>query len=145
MKDLKRGRADRSTDRNTDRSPGADPMVTMLLRAQYAPPANDEFWAGLQHRIVSRLQEKPVVSWSTAVCEWRNVGLVAATIALLVSGATLMREQSLDATTRLQAASAAVNANPDEIPDGVPVVITVRAKDSLPENLPERYLNPFEP
>lgn len=136
MKDLKRT--------NADRSDGADPMVTMLLRAAYAPPADEQFWTGLQQRIVSRLQQAPATSWYQAVYEWRNAGLVAATIALLLTGATIMRESGLDATSRRVAAST-VYFSPDAIPEGTPVVITVRAKDSLPENLPERYLNPFEP
>jgi hypothetical protein len=136
MKDQKRT--------NMERSPGADPQVTMLLRAAYAPPADDEFWAGLQQRIVSRLQDAPSVSWSAAVCEWRTATLVAATIALLVTGATIMREQALDATARRLAAGAAY-FNTDGVPEGEPVTITVRGRDSIPEDLPERYLNPFEP
>jgi len=136
MKDLKRT--------NMERSPGADPGVTMLLRAAYAPPAEEEFWAGLQQRIVSRLQDAPTVSWSAAVCEWRTATLVAATIALLVTGATIMREQTLDATTRRLAAGAAY-FNTEGLPEGEPVTITVRARDSIPADLPERYLNPFEP
>lgn len=136
MKDLKRT--------NMERSPGADPQVTMLLRAAYAPPAEQDYWSGLQERIVSRLSETPAVSWSAAVCEWRTATLVAATIALLVTGATIMREQALDATTRRLAAGAAY-FNTDGLPEGEPVTITVRARDSIPEDLPERYLNPFDP
>src|SRR5687768_12261700 len=136
MKDLKRT--------NMERSPGADPQVTMLLRAAYAPPAEDEYWAGLQQRIVSRLHDAPSVSWSAAVCEWRTATLVAATIALLVTGATIMREQALDERARRFAAEAAY-FNTDGLPEGEPVTITVRARDSIPEDLPERYLNPFDP
>ena len=136
MKDQKRT--------NMERSPGGDPQVTMLLRAAYAPPAESDYWAGLQQRIVSRLQDAPTVSWSAAVCEWRTATLVAATIALLVTGATIMREQALDATTRRIAAGAAY-FNTDGLPEGEPVTITVRSRDSLPEDLPERYLNPFDP
>ena len=136
MKDLKRT--------NMERSPGADPKVTMLLRAAYAPPADDDYWTGLQQRIVSRLQNAPSVTCWSAICEWRTAGLIAATIALLVTGATIMREQSLDATTRRLAAGAAY-FNAEDLPEGVPVVITVRSRDSIPEDLPERFLNPFEP
>lgn len=136
MKDQKRT--------NMERSPGADPQVTMLLRTAYAPPPESDYWAGLQQRIVSRLHEAPSVSWSAAVCEWRTATLVAATIALLVTGATIMREQSLDATTRRLAAGAAYFSS-DSLPDGESVIITVRARDSIPDDMPERYLNPFEP
>ena len=136
MKDQKRT--------NMERSPGADPQVTMLLRAAYAPPAESDYWAGLQQRIVSRLQDAPSVSWSAAVCEWRTASLIAATIALLVTGATIMREQALDATTRRIAAGAAI-FGADSLPEGVPVTISVRARDSIPEDPSERFLNPFEP
>jgi hypothetical protein len=136
MRDLKRT--------NEARSPGADPTVTMLLRAAYAPPADDDYWAGLQQRIVSRLQDAPSVTCWSAICEWRTVGLVAATLALLVSGATIMRDQALDATSR-RIAAGTVYVNPAEVPEGVPVVITVHARDSVPQNMPERFLNPFEP
>jgi len=129
---------------NMERSPGADPAVTMLLRAAYAPPADDHYWTGLQQRIVSRLQDAPSVTCWSAICEWRTVGLVAATLALLVTGATVMRDQALDATTRRIAAGTAY-VSPAEVPEGVPVVITVRSRDSLPENTPERFLDPFEP
>ena len=63
MKDLKRT--------NMERSPGADPTVTMLLRAAYAPP-DKEFWVGLEQRIRARLQEVPSASWWSVLSEWRN-------------------------------------------------------------------------
>ena len=136
MRDLKRT--------TMERSPGADPTVSMLLRAAYAPPADEDYWAGLQQRIVSRLHEAPAVTCWSAICEWRTAGLIAATLALLVTGATIMRDQALDATTRRIAAGAAY-VSPAEAPGGVPVIITVRSRDSLPENTPERFLDPFEP
>jgi hypothetical protein len=136
MRDLKRT--------NMERSPGADPTVTMLLRAAYAPPADEDYWAGLQQRIVARVQDAPSVTCWSAICEWRTAGLIAATLALLVTGATIMRDQALDATTRRIAAGAAL-VSPVEIPEGVPVTITVRSRDSLPGSMPERFLDPFEP
>ncbi|HYW31426.1 MAG TPA: hypothetical protein VE869_07975 [Gemmatimonas sp.] len=136
MKDLKRT--------TMERSPGADPSVTMLLRAAYAPPGDEQYWTALQDRIVSRLQDPAPVAWWTAIAEWRTVGLVAATIALLVSGATIMREQALDAETRRMAATAALYRS-EPMPEGIPVLITARSRDSLPENMPERFLDPFDP
>jgi hypothetical protein len=135
MRDLKRT--------NMERSPGADPTVSMLLRAAYAPPADEDYWAGLQQRIVSRLHEAPSVTCWSAICEWRTAGLIAATLALLVTGATIMRDQAMDATTRRIAAGTAYVS--PEVADGVPVIITVHPTDSIPANAPERYLDPFEP
>ena len=135
MKDLKRT--------NMERSPGADPTVTMLLRAAYAPP-DKEFWVGLEQRIRARLQEVPSASWWSVLSEWRTAGLIAATLALLVTGATIMRDQALDAATRRLAAGTAY-FNAEGLPEGIPVTITIKSRDSIPESLPERYLNPFQP
>lgn len=135
MKDQKRT--------NMERSPGADPTVTKLLRAAYTPPTDDAFWAGLEQRIRSRLHEQPVVStWWSVLSEWRTAGLIAATLALVISGATIMREKTMEAQTRQIAAEAALRSYGGEV---VPVVISVKSRDSVPDYQPERYLNPFEP
>jgi hypothetical protein len=136
MKDLKRT--------NRERSAGADPSVTMLLRAEYAPPASEEYWASLQDRIMARLQDTTPVAWWMAISEWRTVALVAATIALLVTGAAVMREQALDSEARLAAAGAAYRTS-EPIPEGIPVIITVGPRDGVHHDASERFLDPFEP
>ncbi len=137
MKDIKRA--------NMERSPGADPSVTMLLRAAYAPPAADDYWEKLEGRILARItgNAEPQVAWWSVFSEWRTAGMVAATLALLLTGATIMREVAMEAQAGALAANAAY-INADNLPDGVPVTITVRPKRG-DEQLPERYLNPFEP
>ncbi len=134
MKDQKRT--------NTERSPGADPTVTMLLRAAYAPPADDAFWAGLEQRIRSRLHEQPTTTWWSVLAEWRTAGLIAATLALLVSGATILSEKAMEARTAQVAAESALRLDNGS---GVEVTISVKSRDSLPDYQPERFLNPFEP
>lgn len=134
MKDQKRT--------NMERSPGADPTVTMLLRAAYAPPADDAFWAGLEQRIRSRLQEQPTSTWWSVLAEWRTAGLIAATLALLVSGATILSEQAMEARTARVAAESALRIDNGS---GVEVVISVKSRDSVPDYQPERFLNPLEP
>lgn len=137
MKDLKRT--------NMERSPGADPSVTMLLRAAYAPPADEHYWEGLQERILARLgeAEQPVAWWSV-LSEWRTAGMIAATIALLVTGAALVREQAFEAEANRIAASAAY-FNVDNLPEGEEVMVTVGSRRGSAADLPARYLNPFEP
>ena len=135
MKEIKRS--------NMERSPGADPAVTMLLRAAYAPP-EEEFWGGFEKRIMERLGDAPVTAWWSVFSEWRTAGVIAATIALLVTGATIMREQALADASRQLAAGAAY-FNSEGLPEGIPVTITIKSRDSIPANLPERFLNPFQP
>ena len=135
MKEIKRT--------NMERSPGADPAVTMLLRAAYAPP-EEEFWGGLEKKIMERLQDAPGTAWWSVFSEWRTAGVIAATIALLVTGATIMREQALADASRQLAAGAAY-FNSEGLPEGIPVTITIKSRDSIPANLPERFLNPFQP
>ena len=125
-----------------DRSPGADPAVTMLLRAAYAPPADEAFWAGLEQRIRSRLHEQPASTWWSVLAEWRTAGLIAATLALLVSGATILSDQAMEARTARVAAESALRIDNGT---GVEVVISVKSRDSVPDYQPERFLNPFEP
>lgn len=132
MKDQKRT--------NMERSPGADPSVTMLLRAAYAPPADDAFWAGLEQRIRARLHEQPASTWWSVLSEWRVAGVIAATLALLISGATILNDRALEEANRRYAAEAALRLD-----GGEAVVISVKSRDSLPDYQPERFLNPFEP
>ena len=134
MKDQKRT--------NMERSPGADPTVTMLLRAAYAPPADDAFWAGLEQRIRSRLQDQPASTWWSVLAEWRTAGLIAATLALLVSGAAILSDKAMEARTEQVAAESALRLDNGS---GVEVVISVKSRDSLPDYQPERFLKPFEP
>lgn len=127
-----------------DRSPGADPAVTMLLRGAYAPPA-ENYWEGLEGRILALTRNavpEPAISLWSSFSEWRTVGLIAATIALVVTGATLLREQTLKQTTEHMAAGTAI-FSADGLPEGVPVMISIKAKDSIPEFDAERYLDPF--
>ena len=137
MKDLKRT--------NMERSPGADPSVTMLLRAAYAPPHGDGYWEGFESRIMSRIAAgaEAVTPWWSVMAEWKSVGLIAATITLLVTGATVMRDMALERQASSIAARAAY-FNADNIPEGVPVTITVGRRRGA-DDLPARYLNPFEP
>ncbi len=132
MKDFKRI--------DNERSEGADPVVTALLRTAYAAPRDDSYWQGLEQRVWSRLSESPVASWWTVMSEWRTAGAIAATVALLLAGATVVRELSLDQTAREIAARAAIES-------GMPsdeATISFRGGKRLPADAPERYLDPFD-
>ena len=132
MKDFKRI--------DKERSAGADPDVTARLRAAYAARIADGYWQGLEQRIMARLNESPVVAWWSVLAEWRTAGAIAAALALLLAGATVVREVTLQRTTRETVARAAIES-------GVPVddaTFSFGARIRLPADAPERYLDPFD-
>ncbi|MBL0169392.1 MAG: hypothetical protein IPP90_01520 [Gemmatimonadaceae bacterium] len=132
MKDFKRI--------DNERSAGADPDVTALLRAAYAAPPDEGYWTSLEQRVLARLNDSPVVAWWSVLAEWRTAGAVAATIALLLAGATVVREVTLERTASETVARAAIES-------GVPVddaTFSFGGRIRLPADAPERYLDPFD-
>jgi hypothetical protein len=132
MKDFKR------TD--NERSAGDDADVTALLRAVYAAPRHEGYWEGLEQRVMSRLNESPVVAWWSVLSEWRTAGAIAATLALLLAGATLVRDVALERSAREVVAGAVIDS-------GLPVddaTVSFGARLRLPADAPERYLDPFD-
>ena len=140
--------------RNDNRhGPDADPRVTDLLRSQYAAPQDETYWNGLETRVMLSVARRIVrindlrPAWWSGFGEFRNAdirtaGLLAATIALLVAGATLVREAELDASARAMAQRAAVeSALPLPLDDAT---LTSRVRVRLPEDAPERYLHPLD-
>jgi hypothetical protein len=132
MKDFKRI--------DNERSAGADPALTALLRDAYAAPVDDGYWQGFEQRIMARLSDSPVVSWWSVMSEWRTAGAVAATIALLLAGATVARDVTQQRTTRESVARAAIET-------GMPVddaTVSIGRRQRLAPDAPERYLDPFD-
>lgn len=132
-------------------APDADPQTTELLRAHYAAPPADAYWHGMEQRIMQRLttaMQETVLRprWWSGFAEfrpeeWKTAGLVAATLALLAAGATVVRDQAVDARARELAARAAVeSAMPLPLDDAT----LTRARVHLAPDAPERYLNPLD-
>jgi len=129
MKDFKK------TD--NERSTGADADVTALLRSVYAAPLDEGYWQGLEQRVMSRLNESPVVAWWSVLPEWRTAGAIAATVALLLAGATLVRDVALEREMAVRTV----------IESGMPVddaTFSFGGRMRLPADAPERYLDPFD-
>jgi hypothetical protein len=131
--------------------PDADPQTTELLRAHYAAPQHETYWQSMEQRILQRVSaavQDTVLRprWWSGFAEfrpadWKTVGLIAATLALLTAGATFVRDQSVDAKARELAARAAVeSAMPLPIGDAT----FTRARMHLAPDAPERYLNPLD-
>jgi hypothetical protein len=129
----------------------ADPRTTSLLRSHYAAPSSDSYWQGMEQRILQRLSsavQETVLRprWWTGFAEfrptdWKTAGLVAATLALLAAGATVVREQAVNARARELAARAAVEA---AMPLPIDDATMTRARPHLAPDAPERYLNPLD-
>ena len=132
MKDFKRI--------DNERSAGADPDVTAQLRAAYMAPVDARYWRGLEQRIMTRLNESSVVAWWSILAEWRTAGAIAATVALMLVGATVVREVALERIASETVARAAIEAG---IP-GDDATFSLRTRVRLPADAPERYLDPFD-
>ena len=141
------------TRNDNGHGPDADPRVTDLLRSHYAAPQDELYWNGLEERVmlgvtrgIVHLNDLRPAWWSGfgefRTADIRNVGLIAATIALLVAGATFARDAQLDANARAMAQRAAVeSALPLPLDDAT---LTSRMRSRLPEDAPERYLHPLD-
>lgn len=130
-----------------------DPAVTAALRAQYAPPADAAYWDGLEARILRQLSAAaPALrpGWWAGFADLRrrdlaSFGMVAATLALLLAGAAVMRQQArtqaLAEAARERAARAAVEAT---LPLPMDDATLTEARIHLAPDAPERYLNPLD-
>lgn len=125
---------------DNERSTGADAEMTALLRSVYAAPRDESYWQGLEQRVMARINESPVVAWWSVLSEWRTAGAIAATLALLLAGATVVRDVAAARTAREIAARAVIES-------GLPVedaTFSFGARVRLPADAPERYLDPFD-
>jgi hypothetical protein len=81
-------------ERNTPAEPG-DEEVTRVLRDLYASPSpNASYWDTLETRIMARIAgagEAP--EWWSVFHGWIRIGLAAAVLAGVLSGAALLRER----------------------------------------------------
>ncbi len=138
--------------RNDDgRSQNEDPRVTAALRAHYATPQDESFWARQEMRIMQALPEKLSRTvrelrptwWSgfaeLRMADLRTAGLIAATLALLATGAAFVRDQTASAKARELAARAVVEST-QPLDD----IMLTRVRPHLPADAPERYLHPLD-
>jgi hypothetical protein len=139
------------TGRGREPMPDADARTTALLRERYAAPKDDAYWQGMEQRIMQRLtsaMQDTVLRprWWSGFAEfrpadWRTAGLIAATLALLATGAAIVRDQAVSAKERELAARAAVEST---LPLPIEDATLTRARVKLPPDAPERYLNPLD-
>jgi hypothetical protein len=130
------------------RSEAGDPAIDALLRAAYAAPTSESYWAGLEQRVLARLSETQPPAWWSVFADVRTVGLVAATLTLLLAGAAMVRERALDPNTPAMANGVAADTSYDaalqRALEGDAVTFTSSPRRRLPADAPERYLNPLD-
>jgi len=133
---------------NDGRSEGDDPAISALLRSAYSAPTSGSYWAGLEQRVMARVKEAQPLAWWTVFSEWRTAALVAATMALLLAGAAMVRQRALDPSTSPMANSVPSDTTYDlalkRALDGDGVTFTSIPRRKLPEDAPERDLNPLD-
>jgi anti-sigma-K factor RskA len=132
-----------------DQSPVTDPELATALRAVYAAPADDGYWAGLEGRILSRLrQAEGPLEWWNVLVEWRvahTAGLVAAGLMLTLAGFALWKERQIDQDLRKLAAGAAYWTVFDLESDDVNIAFTVPNGRSGSAPTADRHLFNVEP
>jgi hypothetical protein len=97
--------------RGDGREPGDD-EVQGALRALYAPPADESYWAALERRIIARVGGEAAREWWSYIPAWSRIGLAAAAAALLVASVAVW--QSRTAQARL--AYESLIETPEDIP-----------------------------
>lgn len=68
-----------------------DGEMTGGLRRLYAAPTDEEYWRGLEARILSHLADPPTIQWWEELDRWMRPALAAAAVVLLASGVALFR------------------------------------------------------
>lgn len=78
---------------------GRDAEIAALLRARYAPPADEGYWAGLETRILSRIRSgaADASAWWNVVWEWAPIGVAAAAAAALFAGIAVTQTRAAQA------------------------------------------------
>lgn len=71
--------------------PDHDDEIVRELRQIYAAPEGDEYWRGLQARILSRLTTVPTIAWWDEMDRWMRPAIAAAAVVLLAAGVAMFR------------------------------------------------------
>ena len=82
--------------------PQRDEDLTEALRTLYAPPAGEQYWAGLEQRVMARIAASEESAWWNAFERWKRAGMVAAALLLSLVGLTLMHFQTVQPELALQ-------------------------------------------
>ena len=74
-----------------------DDDLTNQLRALVAPPTDESYWAGLEQRILARIERgQDEGRWWALSERAYQIGLLAAGLTLIVAGSVFLRERALE-------------------------------------------------
>ena len=107
-----------------------DRRILRALKAEYAPPRDPGYWAGLEASIMARVVSED--DWSWAFRTWGRTWLAAAALALVALGITAWRER---VTERQLAYETVVDSRP-----ALPVQLRQRLVDGSQHDATIRYV-----
>jgi anti-sigma-K factor RskA len=129
-----------------DRSPIDDPELAAALSAMYSAPAAEDYWTGLESRIMARLkQAESQGEWWSVFAEWRSAGLVAAGLMLSLAGAALWKEYKIESDIRQLAAGAAYWTVFDGETEDMTIAFSVPTSRPAPTGSADRFMFTAEP
>lgn len=108
-------------DDNPRLEPPLDPEQTEAIRALYAPPGGDGYWAVLESRIRDRIAAVSVTGdWWQVVGRWGRGGIIAAAaaIAAAVAGALLLHAHAAELRTAYESIAHPAPAESVAVPAG---------------------------
>jgi hypothetical protein len=72
-----------------------DAELTRALRALYAAPDGQGYWAALERRIMDRITSGDSLdAWWIVPAQWARIGLIAAGFTLIVAGSLYLRSRA---------------------------------------------------
>ena len=109
---------------------GTGDEIVRGLRRIYAAPTADEYWRGLEARILSRLAT-PTITWWDELGRWARPALAAAAVVLLAAGVAMLRAHQVQQEVAYESMLS---------PTPLPVETAVRPVLQEPREATFRYL-----
>jgi hypothetical protein len=113
-----------------DGGDGRDDEIARRLQQLYAAPTSDDYWRGLEARILSHLTA-PTIAWWDELDRWMRPALAAAAVVLLAAGVAVVRAHQMEYNIAYESMLA---------PTPVPVETAVRPVLQEPREATFRYL-----
>ena len=111
-----------------DRDSLDEPLVS-LIREAYSPPAGDEYWAGLESSIMSRVTSHVAADtpWWSVLAPWARPALVAAAALFALAGA--IDRQLTEAEDQVAYDSVVQSVTPDVLATSEELISVERGAD----------------
>jgi hypothetical protein len=114
------------------------PAARRALRSMYAPPAGDDYWDGLEARVLARVRGARLAApddWTAVLASWGRVGVAAAAAAALVAGVALAEARRRTDAQNARAVAVLVNE-----PAAVPAVAATGPDEGRAREATLQYL-----